>query len=200
MKGTTMSLPLASEVTIPKLRTEIIKDKVFKEQMKQILLDNMTKHVAQTMFWDDEFHRVPQTEEETGVMSDRYVSALHRMCESEEHLKAHPEDRRHLSMEGYRTSKHAIQKAEGIYVLEAIGLAALYRMLEFDTEKFVSPGRPWPENPDALIPVPCHCLQRLLDAVTYSGLVRTGTALHRDFCITESAITNELRRTNNVKR
>lgn len=193
-----MSLPLASEVTIPKLRTEIIKDKVFKEQMKQILLDNMTKHVAQTMFWDDELHSFPKTEEETGVMSDRYVNALKRMCESEEHLKEHPEDRRYLGSS--RTSEHAVRKAEGIYVLEAIGLAALYRILEFDSEKFVSPGRPWPENPDALIPVPCHCLQRLLDAVTYSGLVRTGTALHRDFCMTESAITNELKRTNNVKR
>lgn len=197
-----MSLPLASEVSIPKLRTEIIKDKVFKEQLKQILLDDMTKHVAQTMFWNNEFHRVPKTEEETGVMSDRYVSALHRMCESEEYLKEHPEARRHLCMvdEDCPVSEQAKRKAEGQYVLEAIGLAALYRMLEFDAEKFVSPGRPWPENPDALIPVPCHCLQRLLDAVTYSGLVRTGTALHRDFCMTESAITNELRRTNNVKR
>lgn len=193
-----MSLPLSSEVAIPKLRNEIIRDKAFKEQLKQLLLTDMTKHVAQTMFWDNELHHFPETEEETGVMSDRYVNALRRMCESEEHLKEHPEDRRYLGSS--RTSEQAKQKAEGQYVLEAIGLAALYRMLEFDAEKFVSPGRPWPENPDALIPVPCHCLQRLLDAVTYSGLVRTGTALHRDFCMTESAITNELKRTNNVKR
>lgn len=193
-----MSLPLASEVTIPKLRTEIINDKVFKEQLKHLLYSDMTRHVVQTMFCDDELHGVPKTEEETGVLSDRYVNALRRMCESEEHLKEHPEDRRYL--ESVKTSEPAIRKAEGEYVLEAIGLAALYRILEFDTEKFVSPGRPWPENPNALIPVPCHCLQRLLDAVTYSGLVRTGTALHRDFCMTESAITNELRRTNNVKR
>ena len=190
-----MSLPLSSEVAIPKLRNEIIKDKTFKEQLKQLLLTDMTKHVAQTMFWDNKLHNVPSTEEETSIMSDRYIQALHNMCESEEYFKTHlmfDEDR--------LVSKQAKQKAEGQYVLEAIGLAALYRMLEFDTEKFVSPGRPWPENPDALIPVPCHCLQRLLDAVTYSGLVRTGTALHRDFCMTESAITNELRRTNNVKR
>lgn len=197
-----MSLPLSSEVAIPKLRNEIIKDKTFKEQLKQMLCKNMTKHVAQTMFWDDKLHNVPSTEEETNIMSDRYIRALHDMCESEEYLKEHPEARRRLCMvdEDRPVSEQAKRKAEGIYVLEAIGLAALYRILEFDTEKFVSPGRPWPENPDALIPVPCHCLQRLLDAVTYSGLVRTGTALHRDFCMTESAITNELRRTHNVKR
>lgn len=186
-----MSIPLSSEVAIPKLRNEIIRDKTFKEQLKQLLLTDMTKHVAQTMFWDNKLHNVPSTEEEANIMSDRYIRALHDMCESEEYLKNNPE---------VGVSKQAKQKAEGQYVLEAIGLAALYRMLEFDTEKFVSPGRPWPENPDALIPVPCHCLQRLLDAVTYSGLVRTGTALHRDFCMTESAITSELRRTNNVKR
>ena len=197
-----MSLPLSSEVAIPKLNNEIIRDKTFKEQLKQLLLTDMTKHVAQTMFWDGELHNIPQNEEETNVLSDRYIKALHSMCESEEYLKEHPEARKHLCMvdEDYPASEQAKRKAEGQYVLEAIGLAALYRMLEFDTEKFVSPGRPWPENPDALIPVPCHCLQRLLDAVTYSGLVRTGTALHRDFCMTESAITNELRRTNNVKR
>ena len=197
-----MSLPLSSEVAIPKLRNEIIRDKTFKEQLKQLLSKDMTKHVAQTMFWDNKLHNVPSTEEETRIMSDRYIRALHDMCESEEYLKEHPEARRHLCMadEDRPVSEQAKRKAEGQYVLEAIGLAALYRMLEFDSEKFVSPGRPWPENPDALIPVPCHCLQRLLDAVTYSGLVRTGTALHRDFCMTESAITNELRRTNNVKR
>ena len=193
-----MSLPIASEVAISKLKTEIIKDKVFKEQLRDLLHEDMTHHVAQTMFWDNELHHVPETEEETDVMSDRYVNALRRMCESEEHLKEHPEDRRYLGSS--RVSEQAKRKAEGQYALEAIGLAALYRMLEFDAEKFVSPGRPWPENQDALIPVPCHCLQRLLDAVTYSGLVRTGTALHRDFCMTESAITNELKRTNNVKR
>ena len=198
----TMSLPLASEVTIPKLRTEIIRNKAFKEQLKQLLFTDMTKHVAQTMFWDNKLHNVPSTEEETSIMSDRYIRALHDMCDSEEYLKEHPEARRQLCMvdEDRPISEQAKRKAEGQYVLEAIGLAALYRMLEFDAEKFVSPGRPWPENPDALIPVPCHCLQRLLDAVTYSGLVRTGTALHRDFCMTESAITNELKRTNNVKR
>ena len=197
-----MSLPLASEVTIPKLRTEIIRDKTFKEQLKQLLLTDMTKHVAQMMFWDNKLHNVPSTEEETNIMSDKYIQALHDMCESEEYLKQHPEARRRplLVDEDRPVSKQAKQKVEGQYVLEAIGLAALYRMLEFDNEKFVSPGRPWPENPDDLIPVPCHCLQRLLDAVTYSGLVRTGTALHRDFCMTESAITNELKRTNNVKR
>ena len=197
-----MSLPLSSEVAIPKLRNEIIRDKTFKEQLKQLLSKDMTKHVAQTMFWDNKLHNVPSTEEETSIMSDRYIRALHDMCESEEYLKEHPEARRHLCMadEDRPVSEQAKRKAEGQYVLEAIGLAALYRMLEFDAEKFVSPGRPWPENPDALIPVPCHCLQRLLDAVTYSGLVRTGTALHRDFCMTESAITSELRRTNNVKR
>ena len=197
-----MSLPLSSEVAIPKLRNEIIRDKTFKEQLKQLLSKDMIKHVAQTMFWDNKLHNVPSTEEETRIMSDRYIRALHDMCESEEYLKEHPEARRHLCMadEDCPVSEQAKRKAEGQYVLEAIGLAALYRMLEFDAEKFVSPGRPWPENPDALIPVPCHCLQRLLDAVTYSGLVRTGTALHRDFCMTESAITNELRRTNNVKR
>ena len=197
-----MSLQLSSEVAIPKLRNEIIRDKTFKEQLKQLLLTDMTKHVAQTMFWDNKLHNVPSTEEETNIMSDKYIQALHDMCESEEYLKKHPEARRRplLVDEDRPVLKQAKQKAEGQYVLEAIGLAALYRMLEFDTEKFVSPGRPWPENPDALIPVPCHCLQRLLDAVTYSGLVRTGTALHRDFCMTESAITNELRRTNNVKR
>ena len=197
-----MSLPLASEVSIPKLRTEIIRNKAFKEQLKQLLFTDMTKHVAQTMFWDNKLHNVPSTEEETSIMSDRYIRALHDMCDSEEYLKEHPEARRHLCMvdEDCPVSEQAKHKAEGQYVLEAIGLAALYRMLEFDTEKFVSPGRPWPENPDALIPVPCHCLQRLLDAVTFSGLVRTGTALHRDFCLTESAITNELKRTNNVKR
>jgi hypothetical protein len=197
-----MSLPLASEVSIPKLRTEIIRNKAFKEQLKQLLFTDMAKHVAQTMFWDNKLHNVPSTEEETSIMSDRYIRALHDMCDSEEYLKEHPEARRQLCMvdEDRPVSEQAKRKAEGQYVLEAIGLAALYRMLEFDAEKFVSPGRPWPENPDALIPVPCHCLQRLLDAVTYSGLVRTGTALHRDFCMTESAITNELRRTNNVKR
>lgn len=197
-----MSLPLSSEVAIPKLRNEIIRDETFKEQLKQLLLTDMTKHVAQTMFWDNKLHNVPSTEEETNIMSDKYIQALHDMCESEEYLKNHPEARRRplLVDEDRPVSKQAKQKVEGQYVLEAIGLAALYRMLEFDTERFVSPGRPWPENPDALIPVPCHCLQRLLDAVTYSGLVRTGTALHRDFCMTESAITNELKRTNNVKR
>ncbi len=197
-----MSLPLSSEVAIPKLRNEIIRDKTFKERLKQLLLTDMTNHVAQTMFWDNKLHNVPSTEEESNVMSDRYIRALHDMCESEEYLKEHPEvSRRPLMVdEDKPVSKQAKQKAEGQYILEAIGLAALYRMLEFDAEKFVSPGRPWPENPDALIPVPCHCLQRLLDAVTYSGLVRTGTAIHRDFCMTESAITNELRRTNNVKR
>ena len=197
-----MSLPLASEVSIPKLRTEIIRNKAFKEQLKQLLFTDMAKHVAQTMFWDNKLHNVPSTEEETSIMSDRYIRALHDMCDSEEYLKEHPEARRQLCMvdEDRPISEQAKRKAEGQYVLEAIGLAALYRMLEFDAEKFVSPGRPWPENPDALIPVPCHCLQRLLDAVTYSGLVRTGTALHRDFCMTESAITNELKRTNNVKR
>lgn len=196
-----MSLPLASEVTIPKLLNEIIKDKSFKDQLKQILLDNMTKHVAQTMFWDDELHNIPQNEAETGVLSDRYIKALHNMCESEEYLKEHPEDRRRiLTVDDRPVSKQAIQKAEGQYILEAMGLAALYRILEFDSEKFVSPGRPVAKDPDALIPVPYHCLDRLLNAVSYSGLVRSGQALHRDYCATETAISEELRRTHNVQR
>lgn len=195
-----MSLPISSEFAIPKLQTEIVKDKVFKEQLKQLLYSNMTKHVAQTMFWDGELHKIPQNEEETNVLSDRYIKALHSMCESEEYLKEHPEARRQLCMvdEDRPVSEHAKRKAEGEYVLEAIGLAALYRILEFDSEKFVSPGRPIAKDPDALIPVPYHCLDRLLNAVSYSGLVRSGSALHRDYCATETAIANELRRTHNV--
>lgn len=52
---------------------------------------------------------------------------------------------------------------------------------------------------DAKIAIPYHCLVRLLATTMASGLMASGTALHRDYVITENLINEELRKTNNVQ-
>ena len=52
---------------------------------------------------------------------------------------------------------------------------------------------------DAKIAIPYHCLVRLLNATSASGLMVEGSALHRDFVMTENAINEELRKTKNVQ-
>lgn len=67
--------------------------------------------------------------------------------------------------------------------------------------KYKIPHIPYPnaKNWDALIPVPYHCLIRLLNAVSYSNLVGPGSALERDYLMTEEAIKDECERTKNVQ-
>lgn len=52
---------------------------------------------------------------------------------------------------------------------------------------------------DAPITVPYHCLVRLLNATSASGLMVEGSALHRDYIMTENAINEELRKTKNIQ-
>jgi len=67
------------------------------------------------------------------------------------------------------------------------------------TEEYRVPHIPYPnaKDWDALIPVPYHCLIRLLNATSASGLVGEGSALERDILMTEQAIKDECDRTNN---
>ena len=64
------------------------------------------------------------------------------------------------------------------------------------------PHHPYPnaKDWDALIPVPYHCLIRLINATSASDLVSPGSTLERDLLMTEDAINAECKRTNNIQK
>jgi len=52
---------------------------------------------------------------------------------------------------------------------------------------------------DAMIPVPYHCLVRMMGSITAFVPILKGTALHRDLIICEEAVNDELKRTKNLQ-
>ena len=57
----------------------------------------------------------------------------------------------------------------------------------------------WAKDPDVLIPIPWHCIQRMLSWISYSEGARPGSAFARDIQIVRECVDKELERTNNVK-
>lgn len=62
---------------------------------------------------------------------------------------------------------------------------------------------PWrgmdkPEDLDTLVEIPYHCVSRMLDTCSASGLVNPGTALERDLLMAEQSVNDSLKR-NKVK-
>ena len=77
-------------------------------------------------------------------------------------------------------------------------MAAMLKDEVFTTEKkpYKIPwkGIPWPYDPDMIVPVPLHCLQRMFDAIGYTEICRPGTCLERDLLIAEQCIIDTMKK------
>ena len=207
MENTQVKTSTVSQKARNLLLNEIVKDKQFLSKLHDFVHSDMVKHVAEVMFMTDKSYSIakglsdPEISEgiadtKAGMVVDRIKEG----CDAFELLKTHPEYKRVFSEEGNLVgfSKPAKIKAEASYLIEALGLACLYKAIS-PLSKVETRGLINAADWDAKIAIPYHCLVRLLNATSASGLMTDGTALHRDFLITEDLINEELRKTKNVQ-